>query len=329
VNLLILSALAAGISGCLASAARSLALALLAYIFCGICQGTMECIGMVLVSQLFCAGHRALFCGIICAVSQISCSISYTLPLFLVDAVGSWRRLELLWGVLVLAVAVLLFFLGGRKTVGIEKREKQGKRQKKEKKEKPGLIKAFRNRFIFLSVMTMVVFIWVNNHYAIYLPTYLANVKNFTKEQAGFATSLMYTCGFIGALLAGLAGEKLRKLLYRYASIFMLAGGLMLCLFQASTGVLIGAGLFGFFYQMWVPMAMASFMNLEGIQTAVLAGATALFNGLGHFLTGFIPSVFTFKLGFLDMYTAYLMTTAFLLIPVLLTAAASRLKEFQ
>ena len=321
VNLLILSALSAAVSGFLASVAPSLPVALFAYIFCGMCQGTMECIGVVLVSQLFSARYRALFCGIVCAVAQISSSIAYTLPLFLEKTVGDWRRLELLWGSLILAVAILLLLLGGRKTIGIQK--------EKHKKEKAGVLRALQNPFIVLSVFTMVVFIWVNNHYAIYLPTYLASVKDFAKEQAGLTTSLMYTCGFLGALVAGVVGERLRKWIYRYAPLFMLVGGLMLCLLKDNTGILVGAGLFGFFYQMWIPMAMASFMNLEGMQTAVLAGATALFNGTGHFLTGFIPSIFTFKLGFMNMHIAYLVTTVFLLIPVLLTAVASRLPDFQ
>lgn len=318
VNLLIVSALAAAVSGCLASVAGSFAAALCAYVFCGMCQGIMECIGMILVSQLFSAKHRALFCGIICAVAQVTSSIAYTLPVFLEQPLGGWRRMELLWGLLALAAAVFLFLFGGRKSIGRADRV-QGK---------PGLVKVIQNRFILLSIAAMVVFIWVNNHYAIYLPTYLAEVKNFSKEQAGLATSLMYICGFVGALAAGVLGERLRRYIYRYAPVLMLAGALFLCLFKPIWGILTGAGMFGFFYQMWVPMAMASFMNLKGIKTAVLAGATALFNGTGHFLTGFIPAVFTFKLKFMSMNTAYLITAGLLIIPVVLTIWAGRQKEF-
>lgn len=320
VNMLIVSALAAAASGCLASAAGSLAVALTAYVFCGMCQGIMECISMVLVSQLFSPRHRALFCGIICAVVQFTSSIAYTLPVFLEHPLGGWRRVELLWGILSLAAAVLLFLFGGRKTIG--------RTDRNPKQEKRGLVKAIQNRFIFLSVAAMVVFIWVNNHYAIYLPTYLAGVKNFSKEQAGLATSLMYICGFAGALAAGALGERLRRYIYRYAPVLMLTGALFLCLFKPAWGILTGAGMFGFFYQMWVPVTMASFMNLKGIKTAVLAGATALLNGTGHFLTGFIPAVFTFKLNYMSMNTAFLITASLLVIPVLLTAWASRLKDF-
>lgn len=321
VNLLIVGALTVAFSGCMAYAAKSFQMALIAYLFCGICQGIMECIGMVLVAQLFDPGHRAFFCGIICAVAQFTSSIAYSLPIFLEKPLGGWRKLVLLWGLLALAAALLLFLFGGRKTIGRE--------NKPAGKERPGIVKAARIRFISFSVAAMVIFIWVNNHYAIYLPAYLTKVKGFSKEQAGLATSLMYICGFAGALVVGAFGERLRKQVYRYAPVLMLIGGLSLCFLKSAPGILISAGMFGFAYQMWIPMAMASFMNLDGVTTAVLAGATALFNGTGHFLTGFIPAVFTFKLKFMSMNTGYLMVASLLVIPVLLTAAASRLKEFQ
>ncbi|HIX59264.1 MAG TPA: MFS transporter [Candidatus Blautia gallistercoris] len=322
VNMLIISAVCVAVSGCVSFAARNFAVILLAYLFCGICQGIMECIGVVLVAQLFSSNYRALFCSLICAVSQITSSIAYSLPVFLEEPLGGWRHLELLWGILAVGVAVLVFFFGGRKMLEKAQEKKQGA-------EKIGLLGALRMRFIVLSVLTMVVFIWVNNHYAIYLPTYLAEVKGFSKEQAGLGTSLMYICGFIGALVSGALSVKFRKSIYRYTPMFMLAGSLILCLFQTPFLVLLGAGLFACAYQMWIPMALASFMNLDGVSTAVLAGATALFNGSGHFLTGFIPTVFTWELQFMSMHTAYLITSCLLLISVVLVLAASSLKEFQ
>ncbi|MDY3920278.1 MAG: MFS transporter [Candidatus Limivivens sp.] len=325
VNLLIAGCFSVAFTGLLTGFSGSFPAAVFAYLFCGVCQGILECIGVVLVAELFTPRYRAFFCSGICAVAQISSSVAYSLPVFLVKRTGSWRSLELLWGILAMAVGLVIFFFGGREAV----RRRNSPEKKGEKKEKPGLIRALQIRFILLSVLTMVVFIWVNNHYSIYLPTYLAETKGFTPEQAGLAASVMYIGGFSGAMAAAALSVKFRKQIYRFAPVFMLIGGISLCFWKTVPGVLFSAALFAFAYQMWVPMALSSFMNLEGVTTGILAGATALFNGAGHFLTGFIPTVFTFELRFVDMNTAYLCTAALLIIPVFLTMAASCRKEFR
>lgn len=320
VNLLIIATLCVAFTGIVTGFSKNFYAAIFAYIFCGACQGILECIGIVLVSELFSPKYRAVFCSGICAVSQISFSVAYSLPVFLKEGVGGWRNLELLWGGISVVLAVVLFFFTDRR---------RPERASSKKKEKPGLVQALQNPFILLSVLTMMVFIWVNNHFSIYLPTYLRTTKGFTQGQAGVATSVMYFGGFAGAMIAGALSVKYRKTIYRYAPYFMMLGALGLCLFQVIPGVLFGAVLFAFAYQMWVPMALASFMNLDGISTATLAGATALFNGAGHFFTGFIPTVFTFKLKFMSMETAYIITVCLLAIPVILTTFSSRRREFR
>lgn len=320
VNLLIIAAVCVSFTGIVTGLSGNFYVAVFAYIFCGACQGILECIGIVLVSELFSPKYRAVFCSGICAVSQISFSIAYSLPVFLKEGAGGWRNLELLWGGSSAVLAVVLFLFAGRQKPA---KSTEGK------KEKPGLVQALQNPFILLTVLTMMVFIWVNNHFSIYLPTYLRTTKGFTEGQAGVATSVMYFGGFAGAMAAGVLSVKYRKTIYRYAPYLMMLGALGLCLLKVIPGVLLGAVLFAFAYQMWVPMALASFMNLDGISTSALAGATALFNGGGHFFTGFIPSVFTFKLRFMSMETAYITTVCLLLVSVILTTFSSRRREFR
>lgn len=317
VRLMAIGALCTAVAGLCTAWTQLFSVAVLASVFCGVCQGVLECAGMVLVAELYDEKHRVFVCSVVCAVSQISFSASYILPVLLYKIVGGWRHLELIWGILALLTSVVLFVCGKGKTPA----DVSGQPPKSKV---PGILQALRFRFVFLTVLAMAVFIWVNNHFAIYLPTYLMEVRKFSETQAGMTTGIMYAGGFAGAMVLGLFPERGRKRIYRAAPFLMLGCALVLCLCGSYPAILAGAVGFTFAYQMWVPLSLSYFMKLDGITTSSLAGATALFNGTGHLFTGFIPAVFTWELQYTGMSQVYLFTVCLLIFPIVLTTLAGR-----
>lgn len=295
---------------------------ILMYVFQGVGVGFSICLMPVLIGQWVPARFRSFGMSMMIMSHNLFVSAAYVTPAYLVGPVGSWQKLMLLYALseIVFVALLLLFHRRGKGRTADPEPEP-------EKKPRPsgnsGILRAAKHPTVLLLTLIMAGFIWSNNTTSSYFPTYLMQQFSLDSQQAGTITSVISITATVGAFAAGFFSEKLRRFALRMFPIAIAAGGFGMYAMQGTAAISFFAGLFGLAYQGWIPVALAHLMSELSDDPTALAGATAMFNGVGHILTLLIP----FSVDLLLRQHALRQSMLWMQLPLLLSVALALLSN--
>ena len=260
-----------------------------AYILHGIAVGFSVCLLPVFVSQWIAPRFHSLAMSINLAMHNLFVYLAYILPGYMMETVGSWRGIVLLFAVCEGIAAICLLFLSLKSESAESVHGQSPKRKKHFSVSQMGIVRAVRHKRVLVLTAIMTCFIWCNNTTSTYFPIYLTTNMSINAQQAGAITAFISTMSIAGALAIGLSGKRAWRTGLILLPILSMVGGLGMYLVRDTQAVMALSGLFGFAYQGWIPLAVSALLAIPNADSAQLAGATALFDGTGHILTLLIP----------------------------------------
>ena len=294
------------------------------YVLHGIGLGFSHCMIPVLVAKWIPRRYHATAMSVNLALHNLFVSVAYILPSRVLPVAGSWRNLMIGLAAAETLFALVLFLISCRyqsPPLDLEgERESASDSAANSEKRTAlfGILWAAKNPTVRFLSLVMACFIWGNNTITTYFPTYLIQ-QGFDEVQAGAVTSIIPTMAILGALTIGVFGSRNKRIIMKILPLFIAVGGIGMFLTSTKEFVRLFAGLFGFAYQGWIPLAFSSFMALGSGDSRFTAGASALFNGLGHILTLLLPFATETLVSIFSVRKSLLLMQLPLLIAALLT----------
>lgn len=161
--------------------------------------------------------------------------------------------------------------------------------------------------------------VWLS--YALILPTYLSSFMNYSEQQIGLVTSVIYLGGFVASILSGLIMLKAnKKSVMLVSSSLTLVGTVSLSLFSQSTSIIVLVFFvsFGFFFTtMYYP---ALYSITEGhFGKSMLGRVLGVQFTLISIAATFSPYVMTYLATVLNWSFSFVFSTIMALMTIVLT----------
>lgn len=269
------------------------------YVLLGIGAGFAICMVPILAAQLFPSQYYSFAMSVNLAAHNLFISAAYILPSVLLPLAGSsWRRVIGFWGLAELLLVALVFLLfrpldaASLAPVPPVPSQAAAQASPPPNHRSSALRTAIGNRTVIFLTVLMTFLVWSNKTISAYLPTYLTQVPCLLEPSvADRITAAISICAVFGALVLGSLGSRWGRLILLSAPAFSAVGAFGLFLTTSPPALILFAGMFGFFYQGWIPVALSQLMAIPQADSQVIGSAVALFNCFGHLITILIPPV--------------------------------------
>lgn len=291
-----------GLDGVICFCAPSFSVLMIGRVLSGLGMGLSMGAMNTLIAERFSRQLQNFMNTLNLILSSLGMALAYVLSVPLMKLFHSYRTVFLLWGILTLIVACIF---------AISERGKTSKKTKSTTSQSgsgtPSLLAAAKFKNVWIIAVSMAGAMWVYNSFSTYLPSYLSQFRLMSAESAGIATSIMQFSGIVGSLLCGvLLGRRTpaKRMLFTGVCLIFI-GALGTSLIPSGLLLYICVFLVGMGYYIFQTASVTAIMRLPGMKPTMMAGATAIYTGIGSLLGMAVPSIF-------DMIQAsYSMQTAF------------------
>ena len=243
------------------------------------------------------AEKRATIQGLRCTCDFASGGVAYYIVMPIFSGLNeNWQATIGVFGILF--AIVLAAYIFGVSTNEAEREEMDAKRLARaqakaegKKAASSGLVRAAKNRQVWIITLSLIGAQWIFNSFTTYLPAFFEIERGFSAENASQITGMASFFGIASGLLGGALSSAIgRRKILTWPSLAVMVFGAVSCLFVEGMFMsCLCSGLIGFGFTAFMTGYTTIPGELPGADNDFYAGAVAIIYGIAFILTYLIP----------------------------------------
>lgn len=310
-----------GLGGSLVYFADSYLFLIFTRILVGIGFGIILPIPGALVMQWFPKNERPYLNTVNSSLTYVGMSIAFSFTIPLYNLLGSWNITLSIYGLYVLAIALIWTIFGKAKKAVEDNDQKIPYEQESNDKKESALKQIMKRKEAWFLALALFGGMWEFQFFTSFLPAYYETVKGLEPALAsqitGTITFVGIFAGIIVGLLMGVIG--LRKIFMWPLHILVFIGLIGSITFSPGPLLYLSVGLIGFGAAGWTPVLLTVPMELKNMTPEKVGAVHSLIFGVGYTAAFFSPIVGGWLAAKIGLYNTLFIFAFSQIIPVTFT----------